>query len=288
MRHAENFSRWLHATRPRTWPLALSPVFAGLALAWVQTGTLAWHAAVGTLWVALAIQIGTNLHNDAADFERGTDTAERLGPVRAAAAGWFSVQTVRRAAHLAFASAFTIGLLLVISRGGWPLLALGAAAITAGYAYTGGAKPIAYGPLGELYVVAFFGLAAVAGTAYLQTGTVSGQALLIGFALGLPAAAVLLLNNYRDFASDQRAGRNTLCHVLGRARARWLYTLLLLVPLLVLTGGLVWLALPLALWLLWRLWRGADGRALNPLLAHTALYQSAVAGLLVLDLLFNI
>jgi 1,4-dihydroxy-2-naphthoate octaprenyltransferase len=282
--------RWVEAARPRTLPLAVSPVLAGLFLAVADTGHLALFTALATLIAAAGIQIGTNLHNDAADFERGTDTPDRLGPPRAAAQGWFSAVQVKRAAHLAFATSFVLGLLLVL-RGGWPILALGIAAIGSGYAYTSGPKPIAYGPFGELFVLVFFGLGAVGGTYYLQTLALTPQVLLLGLALGLPAAAVLLLNNYRDFDTDRRAGRDTLCHRLGRPAARVLYAALLLapIPLLLLStppmnGWPLLLALPLAALLIRQLWR-SEGRALNQLLGRTGQYQLALVLLLGLDLL---
>lgn len=266
--------------------LSVSPVLAGIGLAVAQTGDLALWTGLATVVAAVAIQVGTNLHNDAADFERGTDTPDRLGPPRATAQGWFSPGQVRVAAHLAFGLAFLLGLLLVL-QGGWPILTLGLAAIACGYAYTSGPWPIAYGPLGELYVLAFFGVAAVAGSHYLQTLAFDPRALALGVALGLPAAAVLLLNNDRDLETDRAAGRRTLCHYLGRPGSRLLFGVLLLAPPpLILAFGLpgpVWLtlgALPLALLLIARLLRGARGRALNPLLAHTALYQALLTGLL--------
>lgn len=283
---------WLHAIRPRTLLLAIAPVSAGIALAWFSRGQLALWTALGTLLTAIAIQIGTNLHNDAADCERGTDTPDRLGPPRAAAQGWFSVAEVKGAAHLVFFCAFLLGLLLVV-RGGWPILLLGLASIVAGYAYTSGPRPIAYGPFGELFVLAFFGLAAVAGSFYLQSLTLTGPAILLGLACGLPSAAVLLLNNYRDFDTDQRAGRHTLSHVLGRVRTRWLYVALLLgaVPLLLCSAPLartwpVLLALPLALGLIHRLFHGPQDQALNVLLGHTALYQTVLVALLMLGLVW--
>jgi len=275
-------ARWIAAARPRTLPLALTPVLGGLVLGVADTGRIAVFTALATLLAAAGIQIGTNLHNDAADFDRGNDTAERLGPPRAAAQGWFTSQQVRRAAHLAFAASFVLGLLLVL-RGGLPILLLGLAAIAAGYAYTSGPRPIAYGPYGELYVLCFFGIAAVAGTYYLQTLTLTAPAITLGIALGLPAAAVLLLNNYRDFDTDRAAGRRTLCHVIGKRAARLLYAGLLIAPIaMLLVGSLpgwtwpVLLALPLAVRLGRRLWRGAAGAELNPLLGQTALYQLAL------------
>ena len=289
---SQQLRRWIEAARPRTLPLALSPVLAGLFLALAQSGRLAFFTGLGTLIAAAGIQIGTNLHNDAADFERGTDTTDRLGPPRAAAQGWFTTEQVKRAAHLMFLTSFLLGLLLVL-RGGWPIFALGVAAISAGYAYTSGPKPIAYGPYGELFVLAFFGIAAVGGTYYLQTLSLSVQAITLGIALGLPAAAVLLLNNYRDFDTDRIAGRRTLCHLLGRPAARVVYAMLLFVPIpLLMLGGLpiegwpLLLALPLAALLIRQLWR-TEGRALNQLLARTGQYQLALTLLLGLGLLLE-
>lgn len=282
--------RWLQAVRPRTLPLAVSPVIAGLFLSLADSGRLALFTALATLLAAAGIQIGTNLHNDASDFERGTDTPDRLGPPRAAAQGWFTAAQVKRAAHLAFLASFLLGLLLVL-RGGWPILALGLAAIGAGYAYTSGPKPIAYGPYGELYVLAFFGIAAVGGTYYLQTLTLSMQSVTLGVALGLPAAAVLLLNNYRDFETDRVAGRRTLCHLLGRPSARVVYAVLVLVPIpMLMLGGFpmqAWpllLAVPIAILLIRRLWR-VDGRELNALLGQTGQYQLVLVLLIGLGLL---
>jgi 1,4-dihydroxy-2-naphthoate polyprenyltransferase len=286
----QHAGRWVSAARPKTLPLAVTPVVGALLLALADTGGIAPLTALATLLAAAGIQIGTNLHNDAADFERGTDTGERLGPPRAAAQGWFTSAQVKRAAHIAFLTSFVLGLLLVV-RGGWPILLLGLAAIAAGYAYTGGPKPIAYGPYGELYVLCFFGIAAVAGSYYLQTLSLSAGAISLGIALGLPAAAVLLLNNYRDFDTDRAAGRRTLCHVLGRPAARRVYAGLLLAPVpLMLFGGLpgwtwpVLVALPAALWLVRQL-NVSEGRALNALLARTAQYQMLLVTLYALGLL---
>ena len=279
--------RWVAAARPKTLLLSTTPVLGGIALGVAETGRLAPLVAAATLVAAVAIQIGTNLHNDAADFERGTDTPDRLGPPRATAQGWFSARQVRTAAHLTFGLAFLLGLLLV-ARGGWPILIVGLASLAGGYAYTSGPRPIAYGPYGEVYVIAFFGLAAVGGSYYLQTLTLNGAALLLGLALGLPAAAVLLLNNYRDLETDRIAGRHTLCHALGRDRARGLYALLLILPLGLVQDpelpGATWLswgALPLALVLIARLYRGARGAAINPMLGQTGRYQAVLTLLLI-------
>lgn len=273
---------WWTAARPRTLTIAATPVLLGCALAHAGGTPLDWPLALATLACALAIQTGTNLHNDAADFMRGNDRAERIGPLRVTAAGWARPGQVRRAAFAAFSLALALGLFLVF-RGGWPILLLGVASLAAGWAYSGGPRPISHSALGELFVLLFFGVAAVAGSHYLQSGQFSPAAVLAGVALGTMGAAVLLVNNFRDRAEDTAAGRRTLAARLGPRGARRAYAALMLLPflappLLVTTGALppgglaALLALPLAVGLATRM-RQTDGVALNPILARTAQAQ---------------
>jgi 1,4-dihydroxy-2-naphthoate octaprenyltransferase len=285
---------WSAAARPRTLPLAAAPVLAGTALAWAEGAALLWGPALAALLAALLIQIGTNLHNDAADHERGNDLPDRLGPLRVTAAGWASARTVHFAARAVFALALLLGLYLV-AVGGWFILAIGCTSLLAALAYSGGPRPISHTPLGELFVWVFFGLLAVAGSYWLQAGAVSASAWLVGAALGLPAAAVLLVNNLRDRDTDLRAGRRTLAAVLGDGGARRAYAVMMLlpyfsVPLLALSGrGGAWLALlmlPPSLLLVRRLLNGATGVALNRQLAQTAQAALGFALLLALGVLY--
>jgi 1,4-dihydroxy-2-naphthoate octaprenyltransferase len=231
----------------------------------------------------LLIQIGTNLHNDVSDFERGSDTPERLGPPRATAMGWLPGAAVRRAAWIAFALAFNFGIYLAW-HGGWPIVVIGLASLLAGWAYTGGPRPIAYTPLGELFVLLFFGLVAVGGSYYLQTLSIRSPALLAGAMVGLFGAAVITVNNTRDLATDARVGRRTLAVVLGRRAAAWVYAAEMLLPFVLLPGLAVLagrglqlavplLLLPLALRHIGRFRRAADGPVFNALLAATARLQ---------------
>lgn len=284
---------WFYAIRPKTLSLAATPVSVGLCLAYQDQGFLYWGVAGMTLAAALLIQIGTNLYNDAADHERGTDTQERLGPARATAEGWLSAKRVKQGAGLAFALAFALGIVLVV-HGGWPILLLGLTSIAAGYAYTGGPRPIAYSAFGELFVFLFFGLFAVAGTHYLQVQSPAFSPWPAGFALGLLAAAVLTVNNYRDLDTDRRAGKLTLSHRLERRGSKRLYALTLLLPfLLPLTSIRLWpvlAALPLALLLVRRFYTAlappAGAPALNRQLAATAGLQLGFGLLMCIALLW--
>ena len=277
---------WLSAIRPKTLGLSVSPVLVGTALAVADGGGFRPVPFLLALAAAMFIQIGTNLHNDAADFRKGTDGADRVGPPRATAQGWLSPEVVERAAWMAFASAFLLGIGLAVI-GGWPIVLLGLASLAAGAAYSGGPWPLSSQPVGELFVFLFFGLAAVGGSYYLQTGTFGGRALLAGAIMGLPAAAVLVVNNYRDRFTDERAGRRTLAVLLPERGSRWEYAAFLVAPFLLLPllfdGGrfllLPGLLLIPAFMLVVRLFRARGGPALNELLARTASFQ-LVLGLL--------
>jgi len=283
---------WFLACRPKTLSVSLSPVLVGTAAAWHDTAHLLWLPLLVAIASAAMIQIGTNLFNDVGDYLRGTDTPDRLGPRRATAEGWLSVGRVRLGAWLAFALAFLGGIYLVW-HGGWPIVVIGLASLAAGWAYTGGPAPIAYRPLGEVFVWIFFGLVAVGGSYYLQTLSLSPEVLLAAALVGLHAAAVITVNNYRDLDGDARNGKNTLAVLLGRPATRRIYAAEMFAPyalLPLLAGHLGWhaswpaLSLPLAIRLVRRFHREAPGPVFNDILAATAGLQLAFATLLTLAL----
>lgn len=283
---------WWTAARPRTLTIAATPVLLGTASAWAEGAPFGWLPALAAFCCALLIQAGTNLHNDAADYERGNDTPERVGPLRVTAAGWARPGEVRLVATAAFAAAFALGIYLV-GVGGWPILAVGLASLAAGWAYSGGPRPISHTPLGEAFVWVFFGLVAVVGSHWLQSGRLSAAAGLGGAALGSLAAAVLMLNNYRDLAGDIKADRRTLAAVLGPRGARRAYGAFMLAPFatlpwLALPGRpgawLALLALPPCLALVRRIARSEPGPTLNLLLAGTARAEFAFGLLLAIGI----
>ena len=287
-------SPWLMAARPRTLSLSVTPVLVGTAMAWAADGEVPWLAVLAALIASAFIQLGTNLHNDAADFERGSDGPDRIGPPRVTATGLLSATTVNRGAFVCFGIAALLGLYLTYV-GGWPILLIGILSIAAGWGYTGGPYPIAYTPFGEVFVVAFFGVTAVAGTFFLCRGHISASALTSGLAIGSLTGAVLLVNNYRDAESDARVGRRTLPIVTGNATTVAIYAALMLLPfaLLPLVGsglprGNVWpafFALPFALALIWRFARELRGPAFNRILVQTVQVQLAFSLLLSVGLL---
>jgi 1,4-dihydroxy-2-naphthoate octaprenyltransferase len=220
---------WWLAARPWSFTISLAPVLAGSALALLDGHGLHLDLAATALLGCFLIHAGTNLQNDVGDFRRGADGAGRLGPPRATTEGWLSAAQVQTAATLCFAAAFIPGSYLVL-QGGWPIVAIGLASVAAGAVYTAGPRPVAYSGLGEAFVIVFFGLVAVGGMYYLHSGTLSAGALLAGAALGLLAAAVLVVNNLRDIESDRRIGKYTLAVRRGRTFSVHEYAVLMLLP----------------------------------------------------------
>jgi 1,4-dihydroxy-2-naphthoate octaprenyltransferase len=279
------FEVWWHAARPHTLTIAVVPVVLGTALAAAGGHSINVLVCALTLAAATLIQIGTNLHNDVGDYHRGADAVGRLGPPRPTSLGWLTPGQVRLAVSAAFACAFAIGGYLAWY-GGWPILVVGILSVVSGLAYTSGPRPIAYTGLGEVFVWAFFGLVAVCGTYYLQAFGVTPAAVTAGTLVGLHAAAVLVVNNYRDLDTDQRVGKHTLAVRLGRPFSRWEYAVLMAAPYALLpvlfaqTGNGFILALPMlsapvAIALVRRFWRESPGPVFNRILGQTAMLQVA-------------
>jgi 1,4-dihydroxy-2-naphthoate octaprenyltransferase len=252
-----------------------------------------WKALLA-LVVALALQIGVNYANDYSDGIRGTDEA-RVGPVRLVASGLAAPRQVRGAALASFAVACVAGLVLAATTSWW-LLAVGAAAVAAAWTYTGGSHPYGYRGFGEVAVFAFFGVAAVVGTAFVQVRSLTWLALAASIPVGLLACALLVINNLRDIPSDTAAGKRTLAVRIGDQRTRLLYAGCALVPFAVaaVIGAvrpfalLTLAALPLALAPIQAVRSGAIGPALIGALGRTGRLQLAFGALLTLGLAVRI
>jgi 1,4-dihydroxy-2-naphthoate octaprenyltransferase len=212
---------WLLAARPPTLTAAAAPVVVGTAVA-LRDRVFEPAPAIAALVAALSLQVAANLANDLADFRRGADTGERLGPPRVTQQGLLSERQVFVGATVSFSFAALVGLYL-IAVGGWPVIAIGVASILAAITYTGGPWPFGYHGLGELFVFIFFGVVAVTGTYFVQAGHVSDAAVAASVPVGLTVTAILVVNNVRDIETDRAAGKNTLAVYLGRRAARYQY-----------------------------------------------------------------
>jgi 1,4-dihydroxy-2-naphthoate polyprenyltransferase len=278
-------AQWLAGARPRTLPAALAPVLVGSGAAAALDGFRLVPALLALL-VALALQVAVNYANDYSDGTRGTD-AVRVGPMRLVGSGAATPRQVLVAALAAFAVAGLAGLALA-ALSSWWLVAVGAVCIAAAWTYTGGPLPYGYRALGEVFVFVFFGLVAVVGTTFAQTGSVDGLAVAAAVPIGLLSVALLVVNNLRDIEGDAAVGKRTLAVLLGDRGTRVAFALLPAVAFAVVVaiGGtrpwalLALLAVPLAVPPVRIVLSGGRGPALIAALQGTGLLTLATGVLL--------
>lgn len=229
MTSATQIKSILLAFRPKTLTAALVPCVAGTAL--VKAIGLSWDGWVlfYALMASFLIQIGTNLVNDAVDFKKGADTEKRIGPQRITQAGILTANQVMLLGSLCFLLAVLCGIPLVL-KGGWVIVAIGVASVLMGYSYTAGPFPLAYLGLGDLFVILFFGLLAVTGIVFLNTGEWLAEAFVLGLQIGLHATVLIAINNLRDHSGDRLVNKRTLAVRFGVQFSRWEIAALTFLP----------------------------------------------------------
>ncbi len=275
---------WIMAARPKTLPASTAGVIVGSALAY-GAGRFELLPALAALVVASALQIASNIANDVFDFERGSDSIRALGPTRVTQAGLISPGAMKAGLAVAIGVAALAGLALAwhaatIAPGSWPwLLGVGFLAILSAVAYTAGPFPLAYLGLGDLFVLLFFGLAAVAGTWFTQTGALAPAPFLLALGPGLIIVNILVVNNLRDVEEDRQVGKRTLVVRFGKGFGKAEYLVCMagayaVLPLAIGLGlvpawtMLAWLSAPLAVANASSVLR-KEGQALNATLAGT-------------------
>ncbi|MDJ0365624.1 1,4-dihydroxy-2-naphthoate polyprenyltransferase [Hymenobacter sp. H14-R3] len=281
-------SPWISAFRPRTLPLALASILTAGFLA-KAAGQFNGPVVALAAFTTILLQILSNLANDYGDSQNGADSVHRQGPLRAVQRGAITPAEMKRAMWGFGVAALVsgIGLLLLALglAGAWVLLAflgLGLAAIWAAVNYTAGSNPYGYAGLGDISVFLFFGLVGVCGTYFLQARSLPLAVLLPAAALGCFATAVLNVNNIRDIASDELAGKITVPVRLGPRHARRYHWLLLLLGIggaviyVALTYHSPWqwlfvLSLPLFAFNGYQVWARQESMRLDPLLKQMAL-----------------
>ena len=273
---------WFLAARPKTLTGAAVPVMIGVSLAWVDAkqygdDTFRWLAAVLCFLFAFVMQIDANFINDFFDFANGTDDIEtRLGPRRACAQGWVTLDAMKRAIAITTCLACIIGLPLVWF-GGLEMILIGMICVIFCFLYT---THFSYVGLGDLLVLVFFGIVPVCISYYLHLHTVTWQVFLASIACGMVIDALLIVNNFRDRDQDREAGKNTIIVRLGAESGLQLYLAVGIGAMIL--GGTFWMnGHPLAFFLPFiyfvlhvftylKIKRIEKGKALNLCLGETA------------------
>ena len=269
--------KWIEAMRLRTLPVSLAGVLCGTACALLQGSFNAIVALLCALFAALA-QIASNFGNEYYDYKNGIDKKGREGFRRGVTEGEITPLAMKRATYATLALAAAIGCTMLLF-GPWWLIFVGATIALFALGYSTGPYPLSHHGLGDVAVVIFFGIVPVTFTCYLQTGTFDSLTLLTSLAIGLLAANVLIVNNYRDMEDDKAVNKNTTVVIYGRKVMGWCYMLAGVAAMVAMTP--VWMQLHL--WSLpivlvyfvlhtrnWQYLKKSQGAALNPLLGKTA------------------
>lgn len=271
---------WIEAMRLRTLPVGASCVLAGVGLALLDGYWRLWPAVICLVFALLA-QVASNFANEYFDYRAGLDAPGREGPRRGVTEGDITPRAMAAATFATLGIDCLIGCSL-IWWGGWWMLAAGAVIALFAIAYSAGPWPLSRHGLGSVAVMLFFGIVPVSLTYYLQSGVISGRAVVLGIAVGALACNILLVNNYRDRVDDAAVGKITDVGIVGARAARLIYV----------ANGVLAVALTCRIWYeagawtlvfpavylgimtaLWRRLCTREGHALNPVLGMTAMSE---------------
>ena len=280
---------WIEAMRLRTLPVSIAGVIAGTGCAIMLDSFKALPAFLCLLFAILA-QIAANFGNEYYDYKNGIDRKGRAGFRRGVTEGEIDPQSMKRATFVVLALAAAVGCTMLLY-GPWWLVIVGVLIMIFALAYSAGPYPLSHHGLGDLAVVIFFGIIPVTFTCFLQSGNMEGMTIIIptSVAVGLLAANVLIVNNYRDMEDDAAVGKRTTVVIFGRRFMGLAYLLsgiagmALMIPVWAsltswaLIVPLIYIILHIKVWLKLR---EATGAGLNPLLGRTAV------NLLVFSVLF--
>ncbi|MBR2637966.1 MAG: 1,4-dihydroxy-2-naphthoate octaprenyltransferase [Bacteroidaceae bacterium] len=271
---------WIEAMRLRTLPVSIAGVLAGCGCA-IWQDSFSPIPALLCLMFAISAQIASNFANEYYDFKNGIDKKGREGFRRGVTEGDITPEDMKHATFIMLGIAALIGCSLLLYGDIW-LIAVGCAILIFALAYSTGIYPLSHHGLGDVTVVVFFGIIPVTFTCYLQTGEWNELPILLttSVAIGLLAANVLIVNNYRDMEDDKAVGKHTTVVLFGRKVMGFVYLISGTFAMIIMTP--LWIKLPLWTLLIpsiflilhvatWRKVICSQGAALNPLLGRTAI-----------------
>lgn len=224
MIQTNSIKAWILAARPKTLAAAATPVLLGCSLAHTD-GWFQITPAILCFLFAFTMQIDANFINDFFDYLKGSDREDRLGPERACAQGWITLDAMKHGiAFTTMLSCFWGFLILFYS--GLEMIPIGLLCILFAFLYTAGPYPLAYHGWGDVLVIVFFGFVPVGCTYYTLCHDWTWSVTIVCAASGLVSDLLLMLNNYRDREQDRISGKRTLVVRFGAKAGRWMYLLI--------------------------------------------------------------
>ncbi|XP_005107882.1 ubiA prenyltransferase domain-containing protein 1 [Aplysia californica] len=243
------FSGYLIALRPWSFPASITPVALGSCLAYKALGVFSVYIFFMTVITALCVHAAGNLVNTYFDFVRGVDT--KKSDDRTLVDSILQPNDVVRLGAVVYIAG-CVGFVIVniLSEAKMEHLALiYFCGLSSSFLYTGGLG-LKYIAMGDILIVLTFGPLTVVFSYLSQTGQLSLVPLMYAIPLALNTEAILHCNNTRDMEGDKLAGAITMAILLGRSGSYALFCFLLFIPyLLFITVGIhfsPWILLPAA------------------------------------------
>ncbi len=278
-----SFRHWLSVgwrlLRPFTLTASIVPTLVGTGLA-LSKGFFHADLFASFLIASILIQVATNMFNEYFDYKRGLDDEQMVGIAGTIVRDGVKPETVIRLAWGCVAVSILLGVYICASTSWW-VAVTGVLCLGVAYFYSGGPKPLAYTPFGELAAAIAMGPVIVLLAFYIQAHSVTTQAAVTSIPIGLLIGSILLGNNIRDMEKDREGGRRTLVILLGRQRGRALFAVafavsyivvLALIALQWLTAWalLVLLTVPTAVYVVKLYYRHTEPTQLHPAVKGTA------------------
>lgn len=295
MTFRERFSVGWRLLRPFTLTASMVPVLIGTGMALTQ-GHFHTDLFLSFLIASILIQAATNMFNEYFDFKRGLDTDQMVGIAGTIVRDGVRPKTVLRLAWIFIVISFLLGVYICATTSWWIAL-IGTLCMCVAYFYSGGPKPLAYTPFGELAAAVAMGPVIVLLAYFVQAGTLTTQATLTSIPIGLLIGAILLGNNIRDMDQDKLGGRRTLVILLGRRRGRFLFASIFAVAYIVVLAliALQWLTLwallvlltvPSAIYVVKLYYRYTEPKQLHPAVKGTAVLLFRFGALMFVGFVF--
>ena len=230
------FKVWWHLTRPHTLTASFVPVFLGTTIALtIAEETINFLLFFAMLVASMLIQAATNMFNEYYDYKLGLDNENSVGIGGTIVRHGVAPRTIMAIALSFYGIALLLGI-YICAMSSWWLAAVGLVCMLIGYLYTGGPYPIAYSPFGELVSGIVMGMGIVLIAFFIQTNTVTLDAVLLSVPSMILVGAIMLSNNIRDIVGDTEGGRKTMAILVGRSNAVYILSLFFIVSYLWVAG----------------------------------------------------
>lgn len=295
MKTHSKISLFIGLLRPKTLFSSLSSVIVAISYSlFINHGSINWNKAILLILIGILAQIASNIANDLFDFKKGSDTAYRKGPLRPLSKGLLSIKQVKTALILTIALLLIVSSIIIINTTPY-LIILGIIILLGIFAYSGGPYPLSRNGYGEVAVIIFFGLIPTITSFYILTNRIWDITIWnISLAIGLSSANILVVNNYRDYNEDLKAGKRTLLVKLGRDVGSILYltfgmlSMLLLYPIYSFWGMILLIPYAFIFVKSHEALQNNEGEQLNIVLASTARNTLLLAILITIMLIMKV